>query len=122
MTKPIHSMRAQSLRAMPSLIERMSFELAIPWQGALPQSLPPLHQPAAILQENPSAVQCNPANGEQCLNCLAQPRAPPHIRTTGAFLLKTWRKRETLGLKRPRFQQLADFVRQHLLGEGLLKK
>ena len=29
----------------------MSFQLAIPWQVELPQSLPPLHQPAHTLQE-----------------------------------------------------------------------
>ena len=41
----------------PSLIERMSFELAIPGQVALLQSLPPLHQPARILQKYVGAVQ-----------------------------------------------------------------
>jgi hypothetical protein len=51
MAKSILSMRAQSLPTAPSLIERMSFELAIPQQVALLQSLPLLHQPAAILQE-----------------------------------------------------------------------
>jgi len=40
-----------------ALIERMSFDLAIPWQVALLQSLPPLHQPASIMQENQFAVQ-----------------------------------------------------------------
>jgi hypothetical protein len=59
MAKSIHSMRAQSLSAAPSLIERMSFELAIPWQVALLQSLPPLHQSMRILQENVRAVQWN---------------------------------------------------------------
>jgi hypothetical protein len=52
-------MRARSLRTTPSLIETMSFQLAIPWQVALPQSLPPLHQPAPILQEKAFEVQCN---------------------------------------------------------------
>jgi len=59
MAKSILSMRAQSLATTPSLIERMSFELAIPWQVALPQRLPPLHQLARILQENAFAVQSN---------------------------------------------------------------
>jgi hypothetical protein len=59
MGKSIISMRARSLRTTPSLIETMSFQLAIPWQGALPQSLPPLHHLATILQEKAFAVQCN---------------------------------------------------------------
>jgi transposase len=59
MGKSIISMRARSPRTTPSLIETMSFQLAIPWQGALPQSLPPLHQPAPILQEKAFGLQCN---------------------------------------------------------------
>jgi len=59
MAKSILSMRAQSLPTTPSLIERMSFGLAIPCQVALLQSLPPLHQLVHILQGNPLAVQCN---------------------------------------------------------------
>jgi len=58
MGKSIIAMRARSLRTTPSLIETMSFQLAIPWQVALPQSLPPLHQPAPILQEKAFEVQC----------------------------------------------------------------
>jgi hypothetical protein len=57
MTKSIHSMRARPLTATPSPIERMSFELAIPWQVALPQGLPLLHQPGSILQYQAFAVQ-----------------------------------------------------------------
>src|SRR3990172_3584024 len=45
MGKSIPAIRARSPRTAPSLIERMSFRLAIPWQVALPQSPPPLHQP-----------------------------------------------------------------------------
>jgi len=52
-------MRARSLKTTPSLIERMSFRLAIPWQVALLQSLPLLHQPSAILQDLALAVQSN---------------------------------------------------------------
>jgi len=52
-------MRARSLKTTPSLIERMSFRLAIPWRVALLQSPPPLHQPGAILQENAFAIQSN---------------------------------------------------------------
>ena len=59
MGKSIIPMRARSLKTAPSLIETMSFRLAIPWQVALLQSLPLLHQPARILQENALGVQCN---------------------------------------------------------------
>jgi hypothetical protein len=59
MGKSTISMRAQSPGTTPSLIETMSFRLAIPWRVALLQSLPPLHQSARILQENPFAVQSN---------------------------------------------------------------
>ena len=43
----------------PGLIGTMSFQLAIPRQVALPQSLPPLHQPGRILQDSAQAVQSN---------------------------------------------------------------
>ena len=59
MGKSIISMRARPLRTAPPLIERMSFELAIPRQVALLQSRPPLHQLVHILQGNPFAVQSN---------------------------------------------------------------
>ena len=59
MGKSINSMRARSRKTAPPLIETMSFRLAIPWQVALQQSLPPLHQLEHILQGNPFAVQCN---------------------------------------------------------------
>jgi hypothetical protein len=52
-------MRARSLRTTPSLFETMSFQLAIPWQVALLQSLPPLHQPVPILRLNAVAAQYN---------------------------------------------------------------
>ncbi len=42
---------------VPGLIGTMSFQLAIPRQVALPQSLPPLHQPRRILQDSLHAVQ-----------------------------------------------------------------
>jgi len=58
MGKSIISMGARSLKTTPPLIETMSFRLAIPWQVALLQSLPPLHQPARILQENAVRLQC----------------------------------------------------------------
>ncbi len=43
----------------PQPISSMSLQLAIPWQVALPQSLPPLHQPIFIIVENRRAVQHN---------------------------------------------------------------
>jgi hypothetical protein len=59
MGESIISMRARSLRTTPPLIETMSFQLAIPWQVALLQSLPLLHQPVRILQLSAFAVQYN---------------------------------------------------------------
>src|SRR5215831_13371231 len=56
MGKSIISMRAQSLRTAPSLIDMMSFPLTIPWQVALPQSLPPLHHPAHTFHESAFVV------------------------------------------------------------------
>jgi len=47
------------LQDHPSLIERMSFRLAIPWPVALLQSLSPVRQPTATLQDNAFAVQSN---------------------------------------------------------------
>jgi len=41
----------------PSLIGTMSFQLAIPWRVALPQSPPPLHQLSRIVRETLWAVQ-----------------------------------------------------------------
>lgn len=61
MGKSIISMRAQSRKTAPPLIGTMSFQLALPWQVALQQSLPLLHQPGAILQEIPFALQLNPS-------------------------------------------------------------
>ena len=43
--------------ATPSLIHLMSLQLVIPWRVALQQSPPPLHQPAATLQQ--WAALCN---------------------------------------------------------------
>jgi hypothetical protein len=52
------SLPGRPIHAPPGLIVAMSFHLAIPWQVALLQSLPPLHQPAYILQESAFAAQC----------------------------------------------------------------
>ena len=43
--------------ATPALIGTMSFRLAIPWQVALPQSPPPLHQPGRMVQHKRANVQ-----------------------------------------------------------------
>ena len=45
----------------------MSFRLAIPWRVALQQCPPPLHQPSAILQDSPFAVQSN-SSGRQTVS------------------------------------------------------
>ena len=37
--------------ATPAPLDSMSLQLAIPWRVALQQSQPPLHQPAATLQQ-----------------------------------------------------------------------
>ena len=43
--------------ATPALIGTMSFQLAIPWRVALPQSPPPLHQPGRMVPQKQDAVQ-----------------------------------------------------------------
>jgi len=57
----------------PRPIVSMSFQLAIPWRVALPQSPPLLHQPGAIMNQRAAAGQQKPANGQLCLNCLSHP-------------------------------------------------
>ena len=57
-----------------SLIVSTSFQLAIPWRVALPQSPLPLHQPGAIMHERAAAGHQKPANGQLCLNYLSHPR------------------------------------------------
>jgi hypothetical protein len=47
--KSFHPMEAPTSRPTPPLIVWMSFRLAIPWQVALQQSLPPLHQPGTSM-------------------------------------------------------------------------
>ena len=61
----------------PGLIGTMIFQLAIPRQVALPQSLPPLHQPRHILQELVQAVIA--ANGKPSLNSVSHPRGQPQL-------------------------------------------
>ncbi len=43
--------------APPASLDSMSLQLVIPWRVALQQSLPPLHQPAATLQQSRGALQ-----------------------------------------------------------------
>ena len=50
--------------ATPALIGTMSFQLAIPWRVALPQSPPPLHQPASECDKVVLPVEIFAANGE----------------------------------------------------------
>ncbi len=63
----------------PRPIVSTSFQLAIPWRVALPQSPPPLHQPGTIMHERAAAGHQKPANGQQCLNYLSHPRGQVHI-------------------------------------------
>ena len=57
-------------RTARGLIRVMSFQLAIPWRVALPQSPPPLHQPARILQDSAFAVQFNSRTANSILICI----------------------------------------------------
>ena len=69
----------------PGLIGTMSFRLAIPRQVALPQSLPPLHQPRRILQELVQEYNRIAANGKPSLNSVSHSRGQPqnmmHLKT-----------------------------------------
>ena len=76
---PAAEMRDAKLRgSTPRPIVSMSFQLAIPWRVALPQSPPPLHQPGAIMQQRAAAGNQKPANGQLCLNYLSHPRGQAH--------------------------------------------
>ena len=70
---------AELLNSTPRPIVSMSFQLAIPWRVALPQSPPPLHQPGTIMQQRAAAGHQKPANGQQCLNYLSHPRGQAHF-------------------------------------------
>ena len=65
---------AKRCSSTPRPIVSMSFQLAIPWRVALPQSPPLLHQPGASMNERAAAGQQKPANGQLCLNYLSHPR------------------------------------------------
>ena len=65
---------AKLCNSTPRPIVSMSFQLAIPWRVALPQSPPPLHQPGTIMQQTTVAGHQKPANGQLCLNYLSHPR------------------------------------------------
>ena len=70
---------AKRCSSTPRPIVSMSFQLAIPWRVALPQSPPLLHQPGASMHERAAAGQQKPANGQLCLNYLSHPRGHVHI-------------------------------------------
>ena len=78
---------AKRCSSTPRPIVSMSFQLAIPWRVALPQSSPPLHQPGASMNERAAAGQQKPANGQLCLNYLSHPRGqvPVHLCVDGPF-------------------------------------
>ena len=69
---------AKRCSSTPRPIVSMSFQLAIPWRVALPQSPPLLHQPGASMHERAAAGQQKPANGQLCLNYLSHPRGQAH--------------------------------------------
>ena len=69
---------AKRCSSTPRPIVSMSFQLAIPWRVALPQSPPLLHQPGASMNERAAAGQQKPANGQLCLNYLSHPRGQVH--------------------------------------------
>ncbi len=73
---------AELLNSTLRPIVSMSFQLAIPWRVALPQSPPPLHQPRAIMKQRAAAGQQKPANGQLCLNYLSHPRGQAQIVAT----------------------------------------
>jgi len=68
--------------ATPALIGTMSFQLAIPWRVALPQSPPPLHQPGRIVQQKHSEHNRKAANGESSLNRVSHSRGQPQLLTS----------------------------------------
>ncbi len=70
---------AELLNSTPRPIVSMSFQLAIPWRVALPQSPPPLHQPGAIMHERTAAGHQKPANAQLCLNYLSHPRGQAQV-------------------------------------------
>ena len=68
----------QASGSLPVLIGLDEFQPAIPWQVALQQSLPPLRRPRPILQ-NPIPPYNNfPANGDNPLNSVSQPKGSLH--------------------------------------------
>ena len=71
---------AKLCNSTPRPIVSMSFQLAIPWRVALPQSPPPLHQPGTIMQQTTVAGHQKPANAQLCLNYLSHPRGQAQIR------------------------------------------
>ena len=70
---------AELLNSTLRPIVSMSFQLAIPWLVALPQSPPPLHQPGAIMHERTAAGHQKSANAQLYLNYLSHPRGQAHF-------------------------------------------
>ena len=85
---------AELLNSTPRPIVSMSFQLAIPWRVALPQSPPPLHQPGTIMQQRAAAGHQKPANGQQCLNYLSHPRGQAHQSNCGPLPSKVTETRK----------------------------
>ena len=76
---------AKRCSSTPRPIVSMSFQLAIPWRVALPQSPPLLHQPGASMNERAAAGQQKPANGQLCLNYLSHPRGQVQLRGSSFY-------------------------------------
>ncbi len=88
---------AKRCSSTPRPIVSMSFQLAIPWRVALPQSSPPLHQPGASMNERAAASQQKPANGQLCLNYLSHPRGQVQLGPGNSYVLAIRADRRPLG-------------------------
>jgi hypothetical protein len=62
---------------LSALIDRDESQPVIPWQIALPQSLPPLHRMRLECSTEDLPVEHFAANGNLGINCLSQPREQP---------------------------------------------
>ncbi len=63
---------SERLSSLPALIGLDEFQPASPWQVALQQSLPPLHRPGTILNNQSPPYNDFSANGDIPLNSLSQ--------------------------------------------------
>ena len=115
---PAEQMRdAELCNSTPRPIVSMSFQLAIPWRVALPQSPPPLHQPGAIMQQRAAAGNQKPANGQLCLNYLSHPRGQAQrnaARLEIVVFISTFKRLDSLDARSSALGDLAVFT-THIL-------